>query len=57
MNIRKERRTMKRVKIGQYDRFSLEFPKLCLIVEVKVITLYDVVLDVCRVLVVILFHL
>lgn len=48
---------MKRVKIGQYDRFSLEFPKLCLIVEVKVITLYDVVLDVCRVLVVILFHL
>lgn len=44
-NIRKEKRT-KRVKVwvNTTDFPSLEFSKLCLTVERKIITLYDVVL-------------
>lgn len=39
---------------GKYNRFSLEFSKLCLIVEVNII-LCDMVFGVCTVLIIMLF--
>ena len=49
-NIRKDKRKMQRAKnMGKYGQFSLlEFSKLWLTIEAKIITLSDVVLKVCR---------